>query len=283
MGEDKSSDRRFMEEAIVEARKSKSQKYDPKVGAVICRDDHQLASGYRGERGDGMHAEASALEKMGDSRLAVGATIFTTLEPCTVRTRQRIPCADLLVKRRVRRVVIGMLDPNHDIRGEGQWQLEDARIEIGYFDSDLVQTIKAMNFDFIDYERDGLGIQITQPVAGESVSSDRPISLRGSYRMHPRPGDRIVVFHREERFYYPQAPISWNRKDRSWEGSAWLASKMDGSEHELIVARISADFEVAQRLYSRAHAETGQWIGIELQSQPPGFEVLASVPVKFQK
>jgi pyrimidine deaminase RibD-like protein len=45
MGEDKSSDRRFMEQAIAEAQKSKSQKYDPKVGAVICRDDHVLASG----------------------------------------------------------------------------------------------------------------------------------------------------------------------------------------------------------------------------------------------
>jgi hypothetical protein len=169
-----------------------------------------------------------------------------------------------------------MLDPNHDIRGEGQWQLEDAGIEVGHFDSDLVQTIKAMNGDFIDYERDGLGIHITQPKAGESFSNKRPVPLRGTYRMHPRPGDRIVVFHREDRFYYPQAPISWNRKNRSWLGSAWLASKTEGSEHELIVARISADLEVAQRLYSRAHAETERWIDAKPTAGIRGFGFCAS-------
>jgi pyrimidine deaminase RibD-like protein len=282
MGEYKSSERSFMELAIDEAQKSRSQKYDPKVGAIICRDDNLLATGYRGEGGDGMHAESSALEKI-DNKLAVGATVFTTLEPCTERKRQRgMPCADLLAKRRVGRVVIGMLDPNHDIRGEGQWQLEDRRIEIGYFDSDLVQTIKAMNSDFIDYERDGIGIHITAPKVDGTVTNKSPVSLLGSYRIHPRAGDRIVVFHREQTFYYPQAPISWNRKNRSWKGSAWLQSTIEGSEHELIVARISADLEVAQRLYSRAHTATGQWIGIDMQSPPPGFEVLASVRVKLK-
>jgi pyrimidine deaminase RibD-like protein len=61
MGEYRSSDRKFMEQAIAEAQKSKSQKYDPKVGAIICRYDHLLASGYRGEGGDGSSCdEASA-------------------------------------------------------------------------------------------------------------------------------------------------------------------------------------------------------------------------------
>jgi pyrimidine deaminase RibD-like protein len=266
-------DREFMEMAIEQARKSRCREYDPKVGAVVCRKDNLIATGYRGEGGDGTHAEAAAFAKIAPD-VAMDSTVFTTLEPCTSR-KERQPCTSLLVSRNVGRVVIGMLDPNCDIRGEGEWQLEDARIEIGKFDPDLVQVIRGLNLDFIDYQR-GLGIHISYPKAGETIAKG-PVELSGSYRMHPRPGDRIVVFNRWSTLYFPQAPISYDSDSRSWTCRAHPGP--DHREQEFVVARISEDLAIAQRHYSSVHKETNRWFGLDMPTLPPGFEVLDSVEV----
>jgi len=170
-----------------------------------------------------------------------------------------------------------MLDPNRDIRGEGEWQLEDARIEIGKFEPDLVRVIREINQDFIEYQR-GLGIHIADPKPGAIITRE-PIELSGSYRMHPRAGDRLVVFNRWSTFYFPQAPISFDRTSSSWRCTAYLGPK-DKPDQEFIVARISDDLAVTQRFYGHVHEVTGKWIGIDIPTRPPGFEVLASVAVK---
>jgi len=122
-----------------------------------------------------------------------------------------------------------------------------------------------------------LGIHIVTPVDGEQVSTQRQIHMQGTYRMYSRPSDRLVVFHREGTLYYPQAPVSFDRKSSLWETRVWVSTDKANSEHELIIARISPDLETAQRFYSRVHRETGKWIGIEMAAQPPGLEVLASI------
>lgn len=116
-----------------------------------------------------------------------------------------MPCAQRLVTKQVERVVIGMLDPNPDIRGQGEWLLDGAGISIGKFESDLVQTVKAQNSEFIDYML-GLGVTISLPTNGATVKHD-PIFVRGMYRVRPRPGDNIVLFTRRKFICYPQAPI----------------------------------------------------------------------------
>jgi pyrimidine deaminase RibD-like protein len=141
LNEKEYSDRDFMEMAIEESEKSQSGPCDPKVGVVIAQNKQLIAKAYRGESGPGVHAEVSGLNKISANPrndLATGCTVFTTLEPCTTRNRYLQPCASALISRGVKRVVIGMLDPNKDIRGQGEWQLEDARITIGKFDADLL-------------------------------------------------------------------------------------------------------------------------------------------------
>ena len=180
-----------------------------------------------------------------------------------------------------------MLDPNPDIRGQGEWLLEGAGISIGKFESDLVKTIKAQNSEFIDYML-GLGVTISSPLDGTIVEHE-PISVRGTYRVRPRPGDKVVLFARRTFVYYPQAPIVWGRnlENRTWECprvSLW-AYEDSPTEYGLVVARVSEDFGVWLRSYGNVAAETkkvfgqARWIGADMPTLPPGFEVLASVTV----
>lgn len=142
-------DRQFMEMAIEEARKSKSEddRVHPRVGVVVVKDGRLLAAAHRGEF-SGCHAEYIALEnKLPDSPI-VGATVYTTLEPCTTRHHPKIPCASRLVERKVARVVIGMLDPNPSISGRGQRALRKARIATELFPHDLMEQIEELNREF---------------------------------------------------------------------------------------------------------------------------------------
>jgi pyrimidine deaminase RibD-like protein len=280
------TERELMELTVKLAEQSTSEDAGPHpmVGAVIARDGHVLATGFRGEGEPGRHAEEAALLKLTGAQ-AAKTTVYTTLEPCT--TRKRMPCAQRLMTKQVERVVIGMLDPNPDIRGQGEWLLEGAGIAIGKFEPDLVKRIKAQNSEFIDYML-GLGVTIASPPNGAIVEND-PISVRGTYRVRPRPGEHVVLFGRREFIYYPQAPIVWGRnpEERTWECPrvSLYAFEDSSTEYGLVVARVSEDFSVWLRSYSQVAAETKRlfgkprWIGADMPTLPPGFEVLASVTV----
>ena len=115
--------RKFMEAAVEEMRKSRSEhvdKRDPLVGAAIVGPDGKpMAASFRGDLRVGDHAEFTLIERyLRDKRLE-GATLYVTLEPCTKRNPPKKPCADRIVKARIRRVFIGMTDPNPDICGRG--------------------------------------------------------------------------------------------------------------------------------------------------------------------
>jgi len=141
------TDRAFMEMAINEARKCKSEdkRSNPMVGAVVVKDGKVLAKGYRGELSLGEHAEFTVLERKLKDEILTGVTVYTTLEPCTTRNHPKKPCAERLIERKVARVVIGMLDPDNRITGKGQRRLREANIITDLFDHDLMSKVEEIN------------------------------------------------------------------------------------------------------------------------------------------
>ncbi len=143
-------DRRFDRLALEEARKSIPEndgRPHPLVGAVVVKDGKVLATAHRGEVA-GNHAEYIALEKKLAEIAVAGATVYTTLEPCITRNHPKIPCANRLVERKVKRVVIGMLDPDPRITGRGQRRLREANIITDLFPHDLMTEVEEMNREF---------------------------------------------------------------------------------------------------------------------------------------
>src|SRR4030095_899302 len=105
-----------MEEALRVARKGGRTSPNPPVGAVIARGNKILSRGFH--RGPGtLHAEAEALRKLKGK--APGATLYTTLEPCCHTEKRTPPCIDAILKSGIRRVVVGVQDPNPQVNGRG--------------------------------------------------------------------------------------------------------------------------------------------------------------------
>jgi diaminohydroxyphosphoribosylaminopyrimidine deaminase/5-amino-6-(5-phosphoribosylamino)uracil reductase len=96
------------------------------AGAVIVKDGVVAGEGFYTY--DGLrHAEVRALEQAGS--LARGATVYTSLEPCSHYGRTP-PCSKALIEAGIARCVMAMTDPNPQVNGKGASMLRDAGIEV---------------------------------------------------------------------------------------------------------------------------------------------------------
>src|SRR5207245_1989129 len=92
-------------------------------------------------------------KKIGSKDHFAGATLYTTLEPCTTRNHDKMPCAQWITTRRIKRVVIGMLDPNPTICGRGYWYLLSNNVLVEFVDSELLEDILNLNKSFVSHFR----------------------------------------------------------------------------------------------------------------------------------
>lgn len=121
------SDEDGMDRAIeVAASARRRTSPNPWVGAVLVSADGQIFEGATEPPG-GRHAEVVALDAAGEA--ARGSTIYVTLEPCSHHGRTP-PCAEAVLRAGVSRVVIGILDPDTKVSGEGMRMLSEAGLVV---------------------------------------------------------------------------------------------------------------------------------------------------------
>lgn len=101
---------------------------NPMVGCVIVHHNKIIGEGWHRKYGD-WHAEVNAVNSVNDKSLLSEATVYVTLEPCS-HFGKTPPCADLLVKHKVKKVVICNFDPFPLVAGKGIEKLQDADIEV---------------------------------------------------------------------------------------------------------------------------------------------------------
>jgi diaminohydroxyphosphoribosylaminopyrimidine deaminase/5-amino-6-(5-phosphoribosylamino)uracil reductase len=127
MKKEKSKHEKYMRECLTLARKGDGHvSPNPMVGCVIVKNGKVAGRGYHKIFG-GPHAEVYALAKAGKN--AIGSTLYVNLEPCS-HFGKTPPCADSIISRKVKRVVIAMRDPNPLVNGSGIKKLRAAKIDV---------------------------------------------------------------------------------------------------------------------------------------------------------
>lgn len=148
--------RKFMKMAIDVMNKSlqepRADKVSPKVGAVLVKTNGAVETAFRGEMRHGDHAEFTLLERKNRSEALDGATLYATLEPCApgARKHPKLGCAERIVNARIKKVYIGIEDPDPKVDRKGIQYLINNGIEVVMFDSDLQTEIIQANQQFID-------------------------------------------------------------------------------------------------------------------------------------
>ena len=144
-----SNNRRFMQRAIEEAAKSVAEddRAHPLVGAVCVKGEQIIGTAHRGMN-PGCHAEHYLLDEVLRDQDLTEATLYVTLEPCTLRGPHKTPCVTQIIERGIAKVFIGMLDPNPAIQGHGQRILQESRIAVNSFPQDLANKVEQQNRHF---------------------------------------------------------------------------------------------------------------------------------------
>jgi diaminohydroxyphosphoribosylaminopyrimidine deaminase/5-amino-6-(5-phosphoribosylamino)uracil reductase len=97
---------------------------NPMVGSVIVYNGEIIGEGWHQKAGE-PHAEVNAIQSVKDPSLLDKATIYVSLEPCS-HFGKTPPCCDLIIKNKIPNVVIGTVDSNIKVAGNGIKRLQDA-------------------------------------------------------------------------------------------------------------------------------------------------------------
>ncbi len=101
---------------------------NPLVGSVIVHENKIIGEGWHYKAGQS-HAEVNAIKSVENKELLKTATIYVSLEPCS-HFGKTPPCADLIIEKGIKKVVVGGLDPNPKVAGRGIKKLTEAGGEV---------------------------------------------------------------------------------------------------------------------------------------------------------
>ena len=171
---------------------------NPMVGCVIVHDGKIIGEGYHQKYGEA-HAEVNAINSMLDKSLLSESTVYVTLEPC-FHVGKTPPCADLLIKHQVKKVIICNHDPNPLVAGKGIDKLRQAgiEVEIGLLEEEGRELNKRF-FTYIEKARPYIILKWAESADGfiakknyEAVQISNLLSRRFVHKMRSRE-DAIMI------------------------------------------------------------------------------------------
>lgn len=125
------TDLEYMQLSIKEAQNSIPAPAAYCVGAALVNRHGQLLStGFSRELPGNTHAEECALAKLEGNVDLEGSTMYTTMEPCSVRLSGNRPCASRIIEAKIKRVVVGVREPPNLVTCEGISLLEREGIQV---------------------------------------------------------------------------------------------------------------------------------------------------------
>lgn len=135
------TDKQYMMRALTLAKRATGFTHpNPMVGAVVVKNGEIIGEGYHQKAGEA-HAEVHALKAAGEN--AKGATLYVTLEPCA-HYGKTPPCAKHVIEAGIKRVVVGLIDPNLLVAGKGIQMIREAGIEVttGILESECAKLVE---------------------------------------------------------------------------------------------------------------------------------------------
>lgn len=225
-----STDERYMRRCLQLARCGmQNAKPNPMVGAVIVAQGRIIGEGYHVRCGEG-HAEVNAFASVSkaDEPLLAQATIYVSLEPCS-HYGKTPPCADLIIRKGVRRCVVGCVDPFARVQGRGIRKLRDAGIEVTV--GVLERECRELNRRFITYNeqrRPYVLLKWAQTANGFIDDGGRPLAISTPYtsmlvhRLRAQ-SDAILVGRVTDEREHPRLDV------RHWAGPSPLRIVIDRS------------------------------------------------------
>lgn len=147
---------------------------NPMVGCVIVHEGSVIGEGFHRQYG-GPHAEVHAINSVQDERLLSESTLYVSLEPCS-HFGKTPPCADLIIAKGIKKVVVACMDVNPKVAGQGIQKLRNAGIEVttGVLEAEAMELNKRF-FTFHQQQRPYIILKWAQTLDG-FIDIDRKAS-----------------------------------------------------------------------------------------------------------
>ena len=128
---------------------------NPMVGCLIVNKGKVIGEGFHQQYGSA-HAEVNAINSVKNKSLLKNSTLYVNLEPCS-HFGKTPPCADYIIRKRIKYVVIGTIDPNFIVKGKGLKKLVSSGcdVKVGILENDCRELNKRF-FTFHEKTKTGI-------------------------------------------------------------------------------------------------------------------------------
>ena len=201
---------------------------NPMVGAVIVYQDRIIGEGYHVKCGEA-HAEVNAFAAVTHPEWLKDSTLYVSLEPCSHFGRTP-PCADLIVRKGVRRVVVGCIDPYSEVSGRGVRLLRQAgiEVEVGVLEKEcmelnrkfIVSQTQGRPFVTLKWAESADGFMASEVLPSQNIFISTPRTLMRAHRLRSE-HQAVMIGRRTAQLDNPSLTV------RRWSGPQPLRVVLD--------------------------------------------------------